>query len=226
MIDIDISRAEWGAQAAQTADPGQQVARPGDPSSLTGLIQDVSSKLRLDLQFDSIADIGCGNGLILSHLCVDVSRVAGIDYSDTMIAEAKRNLPEGEFIASEANDVPFETGRYDRVLCYSIFHYFPSKNYAIDVLQHLMRIASHDSIVLLGDLLDAQFEDTIKGGSDPEIEKTLPKIHRYSNWRFYDLEQLCEIARNKGFSAEILEQPANFRLREYRKDIRLCRSTN
>lgn len=224
MDHLEDTRADWTTQALNASEAAAQVARPGDAETLAALVGDISEKLKLDGAQISLADIGCGNGLVLSNLIADGMDVAGVDYSDAMIAEARRTLPTGEFLAQGSDKLPFQTGRFDRVLCYSIFHYFPSDQYAEDTLAELIRIAAPGAVILVGDVLDKTHERSIKDNSDPEIEKTLPLIHRYSAWRFYDSAWLMSIADANGATAEILLQPDTFRLRTYRRDLRITKA--
>lgn len=219
---LDRSRQDWTQQVRATADASAQVGRQGDRATLDALVKDIRSKLRMSADVLSIADIGCGNGLVLRELIDRKTRFAGIDYSEDMIREAQKALPGGDFHVQGANKLPFADKSFDRVLCYSIFHYFPSDAYAHQTLAELVRITAPGGTILVGDVLDRSHEDRIKGSSDPEIEKTLPYIHRYSSWRFYELGALALSAELLGgVRAEILEQPAHFRLHGYRKDLRL-----
>lgn len=218
---LDKSRQDWSHQVRSTVDASAQVGRPGDRSSLCALVRDIRSKLRMSAEVRSLADIGCGNALVLRALIDGQTCVAGIDYSEDMIREARQALPGGDFHAQGANKLPFADKVFDRVLCYSIFHYFPSNLYAQQTLAELVRITAPGGTILVGDVLDRSHEGRIKSSSDPEVEKTLPYIHRYSSWRFYDLGALALSAERLGARAEILDQPRHFRLHGYRKDLRL-----
>lgn len=221
MDTLGRSRQDWSLQVRASQDPSTQVGRPEDQNTFDTLVADIRSKLRMSAEVRNLADIGCGNGLVLGQLIHERTRIAGVDYAEDMIREAKRILPDGDFYAQGANQLPFANKAFDRVLCYSIFHYFPSDTYALETLAELVRITAPGGTILIGDILDRDHEDRIKGSSDPEIEKTLPFIHRYSSWHFFDLGNLAKFAEDLGVHAEILEQPAHFRLRSYRKDLRL-----
>src|SRR5687768_16239514 len=66
------------------------------------------------LKFDSILDVGCGEGSLLAflHDRFHCSRIAGMDLSDTALARAKRNFPQAEYftggIESLKTDRPFD----------------------------------------------------------------------------------------------------------------------
>ncbi|KKM60528.1 hypothetical protein LCGC14_1540910 [marine sediment metagenome] len=56
---------------------------------------------------------------------------------------------------------------------------------------------------------------------DLEYEKTIPLIHRYSQWRFFNFEKLLADLAPHVDRIEVLSQPEVFPLSDYRKDIRL-----
>ena len=222
MKNHNQKRSEWNDQALVSEDPKVQVARPGEDFEFSRLVDDIKNKLHLDGSSNSILDVGCGNGLLLSALAGGIEKISGVDYADAMVSKAKSSIPNGHFEAGPANRLTFNSNEYSRVLCYSIFHYFPDVNYAQQTLNELVRVCRPGGVILVGDLLDKNFETQIKGGSDLEIESQRPKIHRYSEWAFYDLEELTAALPGDVVSVEILDQPKDFKLRHYRKDVRIC----
>jgi ubiquinone/menaquinone biosynthesis C-methylase UbiE len=139
-----------------------------------------------------------------------------------MIKNAKKIMPKGIFSLGEANKLLFDDSQFDRVISYSIFHYFPDETYIFQTIDEMIRVAKPGGVIFLGDLLDSNFEQEIKGASDLEYEKTLPYIMRYSQWNFCNLEKIRLHYQRKSIHAEILPQPENFKLSHYRKDIRIC----
>lgn len=220
--DFGNKQHEWNLQAGSSEDPGAQVARPGGVGSINALASDIAAKLGTQNVSSSVLDVGCGNGLILSKVAGQYETIRGVDYSDVMIAQARLSLPTGQFSVGEAASLPFADAAFDRVLCYSIFHYFPSDDYAAQAVRELVRVCRPGGVVLIGDILDKQKEDDVKGRSDLAVEKAIPSIHRYSEWRFYDLQWLVLQGGDRVLQTEILDQPLDFPLRHYRKDLRIC----
>lgn len=212
---------EWDQQASSSSDLGKQVARPSGLESLTSLVENIGANLDLDETVQSILDVGCGNALVLSQVAGATPDVYGVDYSRSMIEKAKELMPHARFSVGQAQPLEFDDDKFHRVLSYSIFHYFPDDEYCNAAISEFIRICRPGGVILVGDLLDKQFEAEIKGGSDKEIEKRIPGIHRYSGWRFYDLDRICSYCRSLGKEAEILVQPPEFPFSSYRKDIRI-----
>jgi ubiquinone/menaquinone biosynthesis C-methylase UbiE len=219
---FEKKQQDWDRQAFSSEDPGAQVARPGSADAIDRLVSDIAYKLDTSAASFSILDVGCGNGLVLSKLAKDRSKVAGVDYSRAMIDRARALVPNGSFSVGEAQSLPFSDGEFERVLCYSIFHYFPNDEYAVRAIAELVRVCAPGGVVLVGDLLDQSCEQDIKGKSNLDYEEQIPLIHRYSEWRFYDLDWLASQAPDRVQKTEILLQPSDFALSGYRKDLRLC----
>lgn len=222
MNEFEAKKEEWEQLARINSDFKAQVGRPFDDGAWNDLSQDVLSKLSLEAnERMTILDVGCGNGLLLSKIADRFSECYGVDYSHSMIAKAKELLPSGQFYQSDAQNLNFNDKTFDRVLSYSIFHYFPSYEYALSVILQMIRVTKVNGVVLIGDLLDSEFEADIKGKSDLAYEEKIPLIHRYSQWRFYDFERLASDLKEHVKKVEILSQPTSFPLSSYRKDLRL-----
>ena len=76
------------------------------------------NKLVLNGKTDSIIDVGCGNGLILSQLKDSADDIYGIGYAASMVEHAKKLLPYGYFKVGEASKLDVKDGTFDRVLSY------------------------------------------------------------------------------------------------------------
>ncbi|QTL34230.1 methyltransferase domain-containing protein [Pseudoalteromonas viridis] len=221
MSKLELRKQAWHQQAT-SEDEKQQVGRLVDDEAWSKLVNNVNTSLELTGK-QTILDVGCGNGYLLSQLNVDKTSMYGVDFAENMVVEAKKRLIASQVCQSEAHIIPFDC-RFERILCYSIFHYFPSLEYAEHVIEEFIRVAKPGAIILLGDLLDKQFEQQIKEGSDMNIEKQLPIIHRYSQWLFIDIEGLSrQLLKHSAISSvEILTQPEEFKLSWYRKDMKIC----
>ena len=212
-------RTEWNNQVLSNNDYSKQVLRPIDEKDFFNYIEYIVEKLQLQTATDYLLDVGCGNGLMLSKLKGNSKSIAGIDYAEAMIEQAKAIIPEAKLYTSEAKNIPFPDKSFDRILCYSISHYFPSDNYIYQAIDEMIRVCKKGAIILLGDVLDKNFEKEIKDASDKDIEQEMPLIMRYSEWRFFDIEAVCSYYSNRGLYCEIISQPSNIKTSHYRKDI-------
>jgi SAM-dependent methyltransferase len=63
---------------------------------------------------EALLDVGCGPGVFLRYLRTGGhrGRLAGVDQSDAMIAEAQRSEPEVEWYRGQADALPFADGEF------------------------------------------------------------------------------------------------------------------
>lgn len=86
------------------------------------LIGDVSGK--------RVLDVGCGSGVFIVELTKRGAYVVGIDYSDKMLEEAKRQLnyfkiPNSKYTLknADATKLPFKNGEFDVILATGLTDY-------------------------------------------------------------------------------------------------------
>lgn len=221
MDSLNIKKREWDHQVGATDNILHQVCRRVDEQEFLNLIIDIKEKLFIESSRHSILDVGCGNAVILNHLRRSFQEVYGMDFSSSMISKAKELIPEGTFSQGEATKLDFESESFERVLAYSIFHYFPSVQYGYEVINEMIRVCKKGGVILIGDLLDKDYEHIIKNESNLEYEKKIPHIQRYSEWQFFNLNKSRDYFEGKGYRVDILDQPENFKCAYYRKDLRI-----
>lgn len=71
---------------------------------------------------ERILDLGCGTGHLTAKIAESGAHAVGLDSSPEMIAEAKRNYPELEFIVADARDFRFEKP-FDAVFSNAMLHW-------------------------------------------------------------------------------------------------------
>jgi ubiquinone/menaquinone biosynthesis C-methylase UbiE len=57
-------------------------------------------------------DVACGSGFLTRHL---PGEVVGLDQSEAMLEEARRQAPNGTYVQGDALSLPFEDGAFERV---------------------------------------------------------------------------------------------------------------
>lgn len=86
---------------------------------------------------DSVLDIGCGNGKLVTGLTEGVNYL-GTDFSKTLLEEAKRLHPDHEF---RFGDVLSPTdwaqlGQYNAIFCVAVLHHIPTREQQLFVLRN------------------------------------------------------------------------------------------
>ncbi len=222
MKKIKSKRLEWDEQVLLSKTYGQQVLRPISDKDWNLIVQDIIRKLNVKKGLNNMLDVGSGNGMVLRNIKPNFKNLYAVDYSIEMIKQAKKIDIDYNLCVNEASKLSFTENYFDRILCYSVFHYFTNLSYAYKTIFEFIRVSKPGSIILIGDVLDASFEKEIKLKSNLEYEKKISSIKRYSEWQFYDIEHLKNYFKKYVSKIEILDQPSKFKLNKYRKDIKIC----
>lgn len=229
-VKIQKMRNGWNQWAQKSENHLFAVGRPLNNDELERLIKDITKKLMLTKDH-KLLDVGCGSGVFLSRLKNSAKSVYGVDFSEKMIEIAKDIVNDGEFLVSQTKNLPFENNLFDRIICYSVFHYFPDYNYAVKTIEELIRVCKPGGNIFIGDIPSKKHYKNIntpikkmegyvkiilkrlvakiKGKS---IKKSLYEyhyIHKSKNWLFYEIDSLCKFVKSRGDPAKVLKQHIN-----------------
>ena len=85
-----------------------------------------------------ILDIGCGSGApVTRHLAASFA-VTGIDISSGMIALARKNAPDAEFVTADVMEIDLPAGGFDAIVSfYAVFHI--SREHHLDLFRRFAR---------------------------------------------------------------------------------------
>jgi len=95
----------------------------------------------------SVFEVGCGAGAYLWELYRSGCEIGGLDASATLLAYARQVMPCGRFTHGEASALESRE-RHDFVISNGVFLYFPSLDYARQVLEVMVRTARRGIMVL------------------------------------------------------------------------------
>ena len=92
----------------------------------------------------NLLDVGCGTGLywpVLSKYC---DHIIGVDFSETMIAEARRlievkSLKNVKAFVQNGEKLDFPAGSFDTILCMDVLHHIPDIKSAIRNFHYLLK---------------------------------------------------------------------------------------
>jgi cytidyltransferase-like protein len=90
---------------------------------------------------DKVLEVGCGAGYMAEALAAHCDYY-GIDYSRTLVNAHHKFMPTNKILCGEANVLPYKTGYFDKIICNGVFEYFPSKEYAGDVIREMQRVST------------------------------------------------------------------------------------
>lgn len=96
----------------------------------------VAEHLLERLDFESVMDVGCGNGFLLQPLAAAGKRVAGVDHS----AEVVQVLPPDLLAAVQVGDFAQANSHWDLVCCIEVAEHVPPER-SEDLVAALVRMA-------------------------------------------------------------------------------------
>jgi SAM-dependent methyltransferase len=154
-----------------------------------------------------VIDVGCGPGLLSESLAKHGASVEGIDFSETMIKQARRRRSGGNFQVANAEILPYAEDEFDVAVCCFTSHHFarPEKVYT-----ELLRVIKPGGCVVvlhpiqaesaafgaifqtLGDVFPPEKMEAFPelGGPLFNVETPEPYIELLSNCGFTDV--MCE----------------------------------
>jgi len=113
--------------------------RPGWPEELAQALAAVAS-----LPSARTLDVACGTGYVTERL---TGEVVGLDQSAAMLDEARRRLPDREFVQGDALSLPFPDGAFERIFT-SYFYCHLVEDERVRFLAEARRVAPE--LVVLG----------------------------------------------------------------------------
>ena len=98
-----------------------------------------------------VLDIGCGTGLLFSHVAAEAQTVVGVDISGKLLLQAKeraRNFRHVHLVQADADHLPFKDNYFSVVFAFTLLQNMPDP---LETLREVKRIAERDaSIVVTG----------------------------------------------------------------------------
>lgn len=99
---------------------------------------------------DTVLDIGCGNGrLVTVFEDVDL-HYTGVDFSKELIAIAQENKgAQGTFIHANALALPFEDNSFNTVFSFAVLHHIPSQENRAQFVAEAHRVLKPGGVCIL-----------------------------------------------------------------------------
>jgi ubiquinone/menaquinone biosynthesis C-methylase UbiE len=122
-----------------------------------------------------LLDVACGPGVISAALAPRAATIVALDATDAMLDKARARcaglgIHNVEFARGDAHDLPFETGRFDGVVCRLALHHFSTPARAVAEMARVLKpggsLAIAD-IVTADNAADADLQNAIEILRDP-----------------------------------------------------------
>lgn len=220
-------QSEWLENSRKYTDPIGMTGRRPVEAEFTAIIEDIHSKVDLQSeQIGRILDVGCNNGFLIHRLKPRGNVIIGADFCMLPLQQGKKISGTITFIQAEAGNLPFADGSFDRVICYSLFHYLHSETAALAVAAELFRVTAVHGQLFIGDVFSLDHRkliprEYIEHWDSPDR----PFMHRLRNWLFVSLESLRQLFESEpDCVVEVLPQESTIRCPSFRFDILVRKS--
>jgi ubiquinone/menaquinone biosynthesis C-methylase UbiE len=98
-----------------------------------------------------VLDVGCGTGLLFSHVAAEAQTVVGVDISRLLLHQAKehnRDFRNVHLVQADADHLPFKDAPFSTVFAFTVLQNMPKP---LETLSEIKRNAERDaSIVVTG----------------------------------------------------------------------------
>ncbi|WP_297422058.1 class I SAM-dependent methyltransferase [Clostridium sp.] len=146
---------------------------------------------------ESLLDVGCGNGKILSMLDKNGdSTLCGIDLSQEMINEAKKKLnSKVKLIVGDSEHLPWGEETFDCITCNDSFHHYPQ---AENVLKQMARVLKKRGEIIIGDPWAPIFLR--------QLTNLFCKFSKEGDFRIYSKMEIINLLKKCGFKNIVWEK--------------------
>lgn len=131
---------------------------------------------------ERVLDIATGPGYIAEAFARAAREVIGVDLTEAMLAIARertqaRGITNISFRAADAQDLPFESGSFEVVVCRLVIHHLQKP---LDVLREMARVCRVGGLVVVEDIYSSEipvraaYQDRWEILRDPSHVRTLP----------------------------------------------------
>lgn len=113
----------------------------------------------LSLKPQRLLEVGCGTGLLLfriapycTHYCGTDITEASVRYIEEQLNKQQHNWQVSLYQRAADNLEGLETENFDAVVINSVIQYFPSINYLVQVIEHLVQLVQAGGFIFIGDV--------------------------------------------------------------------------
>lgn len=168
-------------------------------------VRRIAARLALE-RGSSVFEVGCGAGAFLHELDALGCAIGGLDASPALIGFAKEALPRGDFLCAFADALP-ALPRVEAVVSCGVFLYFPTLDYAREVLRKMAAKTTRALAVL--DVPDLSKEEAALRARRATLGPAeYEKKYRGLDHRYYAKAWMAAELRALGFPSVSIEDQA------------------
>jgi ubiquinone/menaquinone biosynthesis C-methylase UbiE len=177
---------------------------------VAGYLYTIAEVVRLlDLQQgESLADIGCGTGLITLSLAPWLGEIHAFDISPALAKRSADNLAAVRNVSVEVGSltaIPLAAARVDKLLAYSVLQYLGSEDDVIAALSEVSRVLKRGGKALLAANPDPvrrhRYEDIVRARGDQAAAACELSLLEHLLW--LPADRYVELAVGQGLRARM-----------------------
>lgn len=151
---------------------------------------------------DSVYEVGCGSGAFLYNLYQNNIKVGGMDLSNNLLDLAKINLPNGKWEQGNALSLNVEE-KWDHVISFGLFLYFPDINYAEGVISKMLEKANNSVCIYDFPNLDCKDEcEAMRRSTTPNYDRDYKNLQHL----YYSKQWFIEFANSRNLHLTLFDQ--------------------
>lgn len=110
--------------------------------------------LKSGLEFESVLEVGTGNGDGVKKMLAAGKKARGIEYSNYLYENLlKDKFPDGEVVEGDAADIPFDDNSFDMIVSFDVLEHIPEHRIS-KVAQEFARVSKKYLFVTISSNID------------------------------------------------------------------------
>jgi len=96
-----------------------------------------------------VLDVGCGTGLLFSHVAVEAETVVGLDVSRKLLLQAReraKNYRNVDLVQADADHLPFKNDYFTVIFAFTVLQNMPTP---AETLNEIKRTAKYDAFIVV-----------------------------------------------------------------------------
>ncbi|AGY56484.1 class I SAM-dependent methyltransferase [Gloeobacter kilaueensis] len=148
-----------------------------------------------------VLDAGCGAGHYSERLVEAGARVQGIDPDAGLVKQAQQRVPQGQFTVAPIEQLPFEPGPFERLLCSNVLEFVADPVRALAELRRVSQSNAWAVVIVLAEHSLWQWQQQLFRPFS---------THPYYQGQFFSATRLEQQSRAAGWRLEKLLPAVQF----------------
>ncbi len=132
-----------------------------------------------------VLDAGCGVGRDVEYLMEDGLEVKGVDISENMIKQAKKNVSKGKFEVMDFRKMKFKDGSFDGIWAMASVYHIPNKE-IVDTFKEFFRVLDKAGLLYV-----SVYEGE---GSEERKDPTVGEVRTFYSYKEDEMKEKLEEA--------------------------------